>query len=84
MSGKNCTTCANREKHIGMDTENGDFWRCTATPAIPAFTGDALRRFDPPLVNLRSFDEDHPSAEYQNRKTCPLQTPTAANQGKDG
>lgn len=73
MAGeRNCVSCSNREKHHGMDTERGDFWRCMAVPIFPAFDGSYARRFDPPLVNLRSFDADHPCHEYQRSKSCPL------------
>ncbi len=47
---------------------------CRAVPRLPAFTGGYLAGFqgDAQLVNLRSFDDDHPCHEYQRAKSCPL------------
>ena len=72
-----CPTCANRMKQRGMDDGGGDFWRCTAVPRVPAFTGQWVRGGEQQLVNLRSFSEDHPCYEYQRAKSCSLYTPTA-------
>jgi hypothetical protein len=74
-SSRNCPTCCNRIKVDGFDGNPnglGDFWRCTAVPLVPAFTGQFLYGGDQQLVNLGSFKPGHPCAEYQNAKSCPL------------
>lgn len=83
----NCPTCANKVKARGFDDNpngRGDFWRCTAEPIVPAFTGDYVRRFDPPLVNLGAFQPGHPCFEYQFARDCPLYTALSGSGGGDG
>jgi len=73
--GKNCPNCANRVKaEPCFDEAGGDFWRCTATPVLPAYGGFHIRhdtgdgRHGGAPINLAMFD---PRAGF-TPKACPL------------
>ncbi|QJQ31791.1 hypothetical protein GV829_04480 [Sphingomonas lacunae] len=76
-AGRTCPHCSNRVAAPELNGAGGDFWRCTATPVLPAFGGFWLRYPEGMPMNIALFDPASSYAAALNARACPLFTPRA-------